>query len=298
MKRWLAQYSIVQAVLLIILLLFVQSTVVSASATTVPFYRFYWGWEGKQEHFYSQSLQVPAGWQYEGIEGYVSPVQLPYMVPLYRFFQEATWDHFYTASAQEAADIPAYYDHEGIAGYVLPPNMDIPGTVALYRFDHTYSIGNNITGSRWYQDHFYSLGSGTPAGFVAEGVACRVWKGPVNLPDTLFVLLSPSASTKILQGGVLPVKWKIWNGGGYLRLSYTEDSGASWNIIGSIPLQENYANIINGSYDWKMPPSLKGKLQLKAEWVRDNSGDSPPWISVMSTIFTVEPRFERIRVAP
>jgi hypothetical protein len=273
---------------LLALLLFTQNSAAWASTTTVPFYRFYYDGGGKSEHFYSQGSQVPAGWRYERIEGYVSPNQLSYMVPLYRRFHEKTWDHLYTTSTQEIASLAATYDNEGIAGYVLAPDMDIPGTVSLYRFDRTYNIGN-----RPYQDHFYSLDSATPANYIAEGVACRVWKDKVVLPIMLLELMHPTGETQVMQGGVLNINWKVWNGGGFLRLSYSTDIGASWTPFVTIPLQEEYATVINGSYNWPVPGSLQGKIQLKAEWVKDSNGATKPWVMVKTRLFSVGVRIEK-----
>ena len=279
------------------LLLFTQNSAAWASTTTVPFNRFYYQSGNKSQHFYSQIAQAPVGWWFERIEGHVSPNHLSYLVPFYRRFNESSWDHLYTTSSQEIASVAATYDNEGIAGYVLPPDMDIPGTVSLYRFDRTYTVGSSyVNNGYWYQDHFYSLDSATPANYIAEGVACRVWKDAVVLPLMLLELMHPTGDTQVMKGGVLKINWKVWNGGGFLRLSYSTDIGASWTPFAAIPLQEEYATVIDGSYDWPVPGSLQGKIQLKAEWVKDSNGATKPWVTVKTRLFSVGVRIDRVPI--
>jgi len=98
----------------------------------VPLYR-YWN-NGATDHLYSsnpgeigvtQSGQSGAsGYVCEGVLGYVSPVEFFGSIPIYRYWNGATSDHFYTTNAGEIGTThPGHagnhgYTCEGIVGYV------------------------------------------------------------------------------------------------------------------------------------------------------------------------------------
>ena len=97
------------------------------------------------------------------------------MVPLYRYYQGAHQDHFYTTNPHEIGTVvPGVarngYTSEGIAGYCYPHLRD--GTVPLYRYWRSDT------------DHFYTtnaseIGTTVPGvtgrfGYQYEFVACYV----------------------------------------------------------------------------------------------------------------------------
>lgn len=115
----------------------------------------------------------------EGIEGYVSPKQVPGTVPLYRLYKEPM-KHFYTADAREKSRAISQYGYrfENIVGYVAA--VQIPGTTPLYR---VYRATKGKTGD----DHFYTIkedekfGAVHKYGYVDEGIRCYVWTNAVTL---------------------------------------------------------------------------------------------------------------------
>jgi hypothetical protein len=115
----------------------------------------------------------------EGIEGYLSPTQVPGTVPLYRLYKEPM-KHFYTADAKEKSRAISKYGYrfENIVGYVSA--VQIPGTTPLYR---AYRATVGKTGD----DHFYTIkedekfGALHKYGYVDDGITCYVWTSAVKL---------------------------------------------------------------------------------------------------------------------
>jgi hypothetical protein len=99
----------------------------------VPVYRYFKS--DVHDHFYttnSAEIGVAApgavgkfGYRCEGVLGYISPVQTPGTVPVYRYFKAATHDHFYTSNTAEIGVVVngAAGNHgyvcEGVLGYAF-----------------------------------------------------------------------------------------------------------------------------------------------------------------------------------
>jgi hypothetical protein len=90
--------------------------------------------------------------------------------PLYRLYNAAVKDHFYTMSAAERNNAVAAdgYTYEGIAAYVF--STQVAGSVPLYRL---YNAG--------VKDHFYTTdaaerdrATSAAGGYQYEGIACYV----------------------------------------------------------------------------------------------------------------------------
>lgn len=115
----------------------------------------------------------------EGIEGYLSPKQVPGTVPLHRLYKD-TMKHFYTADATEKDKAISQYGYrfENIVGYVSA--VQKPGTTPLYR---VYRATKGIT----RDDHFYTIkedekfGALHKYGYVDDGITCYVWTSEVKL---------------------------------------------------------------------------------------------------------------------
>ncbi|KAJ3557536.1 hypothetical protein NP233_g11714 [Leucocoprinus birnbaumii] len=98
---------------------------------TIPLYRCFYP-PPASDHFYTankaefskaaehgcQTLASPP----DGIIGYLYQKRICGAIPLYRLYNEATHDHFYTSNKQERDSVIASggYKSEGITGYVLP----------------------------------------------------------------------------------------------------------------------------------------------------------------------------------
>ncbi|EJD47821.1 hypothetical protein AURDEDRAFT_163279 [Auricularia subglabra TFB-10046 SS5] len=131
------------------------STVLAASTccnfSTVPFYCAYNA--GCRDHLFSTSIdeitgEARAGYVSEGDAGHVLATNASGSVPLYRLWNSALQDHFYTQDANERDSLLSScgtWSYEGVAAYILPQGNC--GTVPLYRMvkggtdnDHFYTV--------------------------------------------------------------------------------------------------------------------------------------------------------------
>jgi hypothetical protein len=106
------------------------------------------------DHFYTISRQESEqankdGWADEGICCRILGTPSPRSVPLLRFFNSKTVDHFYTTDPSR--EKLAGYSFEQIAGYVYPYEMS--GTKPLFR------LYLEVPGTPMVQDHFYTIDS-------------------------------------------------------------------------------------------------------------------------------------------
>ena len=124
------------------------------SISQVPIYRFYNPNSG--DHFYTASENEKSilantnksGYLIEGVAFYAYNSQITNTLPVYRFFNSANGDHFYTISEDEKKsliDNPQWgYSYENIAFYTY--NSQLIGSLPIYRFynstnsDHLYTI--------------------------------------------------------------------------------------------------------------------------------------------------------------
>jgi hypothetical protein len=109
----------------------------SVPSGTLPLYRYYNSANG--DHFYTMNKAEgdnavqTGGYTHEGIAGYLYPPvpqQAPTpagTLPLYRYYNAANGDHFYTMNKAEGDNAvqTGGYTHEGISGY-LYPSTSIP----------------------------------------------------------------------------------------------------------------------------------------------------------------------------
>ena len=165
----------------------------------------------------------------------VLPAQVA-TVPLYRYWNGGTADHFYTTSWAELGSGRYGYAYEGVQCYVSPGPRT--GAVPLYRY---WNAGAT--------DHFYTtnwaeLGSGR-YGYVYEGVQCYVQAGQ--------------------QSGSAPL-YRYWNPGSADHFYTT-----SWLELGSGRYGYQYEGI--QAYVWPvpviLPPSAAGAPQADAEPVTE-----------------------------
>ncbi|HEX8974751.1 MAG TPA: SpoIID/LytB domain-containing protein [Patescibacteria group bacterium] len=191
-------------------------------AGTVPVYRFFNS--GTSKHFYTaledekNSLLNNPQWGFapEGIAFYANASKTGSEVPVYRFNNPTTNDHFYTASESEKnsiAQIPVYrfysptnghhfytalesekniisntaqsgYVPEGIAFYAY--NSQISGTSPVYRFYNSSS-----------SDHFYTISEdeknsliNSQSGYSFEGVAFYAFTTQTNGSSPVYRLFN------------------------------------------------------------------------------------------------------------
>ena len=123
---------------------------------------------------------VTYGYVYEGIAGYLSHVNIPNTVPLYRYWQPTIADHFYTTNANEIGNngnpglnVRHGYVYEGITGYIGDSKK--PNNRAFYRYwnplntDHFYTANANELGNNG------NPGLNVRHGYRYEGIAGYVF---------------------------------------------------------------------------------------------------------------------------
>jgi len=136
---------------------------------TAPLYRYYH--EGNKDHFYTANAsEINAtvngqvgnhGYKCEGSIGHVFTSQVTGSVPLYRYWNSGSSDHFYTANPNEIGATQNGqtgnfgYTCEGIVGYVFVDQE--PLARPLHRYWHE---GN--------KDHFYT-DNGNEIGTIVNG---------------------------------------------------------------------------------------------------------------------------------
>ena len=283
-------FSVLFGAVVIFAVLFGQpATVFGQGTTAVPVYRFYFNWKWEGPHLYRTVANAPGdGWQAEGKVFYISPVQLPYTVPLYVVYSPAKRDTFYTVDilVRDALIANQQYGDQGVFGYVMPLDKDVQGTVPLYRWVRAYG---------GLQDHFYQTSASPVADYKSEGIECRVWTEPLKLPDRLIELSAPAAGYVLRVNETAMISWKVWSNEGYIRLSYSTDNGSSWQPIATVPNTGNSGDINKQSYsNWKVPAEAVGKILIKVDWVKEMSGSKLPWATDTRGPLAVSPANFRI----
>ena len=175
----------VTTIALLIFLGLIEASAASCPAF-VPLYRY---WNPKStDHFYTANIleigtSVPGkvgnhGYTAEGIQAIIRADATAGTVPLYRYWNAAKADHFYTTNRDEiGTTTPGQvgkhdFKSEGTTGYCFPTQQE--ATVPLYR----YFRGDTV-------DHFYTteveeIGTIIPGqvgkhGYKYEGIACYVY---------------------------------------------------------------------------------------------------------------------------
>jgi len=154
-------------------------------AGLVPVYR-YWQ-ENTRDHLYTANAGEIGtthvgqsgnhGYKCEGILGYVSPVEFPGSVAIYRYWHDGTHDHLYTCNAQEIGTTHVGhagnhgYKCEGVLGYAYPAQHHVK---PVYRYwqentrDHLYTADPNEIGA-------HHAGETGKHGYKSEGVSFHVF---------------------------------------------------------------------------------------------------------------------------
>ena len=151
------------------------------SIPVVPVYQFYsiymqdYFWtisEDEKDQIVENYRTGKDTYQYQGIAGFVEENSAAWNVPVYRFWNKETMDHFYTASeaekdtlARTLKDGTDHYVYEGIAWYA-PANDGVP----VYRFFDRNAFNHYYTSSTdEYQDLSAQYLAGTSP-FRYEGI--------------------------------------------------------------------------------------------------------------------------------
>jgi hypothetical protein len=150
--------------------------------------------EGHKDHFYTTDVNEIGtthvgeagkfGYKYESVAFTVFSQPANGLDPFYRYFSEATHDHFYTANAGEigkthVGEVGNHgYKCEGILGYIS--KTQFPGAVPVYRYwqgqehNHFYTTKADEIGTT-------HVGETGKFGYKSEGIAGYAYPAQHNL---------------------------------------------------------------------------------------------------------------------
>jgi len=143
------------------------------TALNDPVYRFYNS--STQKHFYTAVTSekdnlinnLSLGYSYEGRAFYVSFITGTGLVPVWRFYNPVSQDHFYTANPSEKNSLinpNSGYNYEGIAFYAYCATSTVDSPV--------YRYYNATTGKHFFTANTLEI-AGLTNNWVAQGVAFR-----------------------------------------------------------------------------------------------------------------------------
>ena len=179
------------------------------------------------------SAQASGTYNFESVAFYAFSSQASGTLPVYRFYNGKTNDHFYFLSDSVPAT-PKNYAAEGIAFYAF--SSQASGTLPVYRFY------NGKTG-----DHFYFLSDSVPAtpkDYAAEGVASYAYAAQADgtLPvyrfyngksGDHFYTISESEKNNLMKSTLGPeISVGLWNytKSDLQKSSFSIDANEKYNI--------------------------------------------------------------------
>ena len=153
--------------------IFVQQPINSPN-TNDPVYRFYN--PASQEHFYTATpserdflKNTPSiGYNFEGVAFKASLTNASDLIPVYRFYDKTTTDHFFTSNVSEETSLKnnpsSGYNFEGIAFYAVGASSNL--NTPVYRFF------NSSNGQHLFTGNITEI-TGLSSSWVSEGVAFK-----------------------------------------------------------------------------------------------------------------------------
>ena len=126
------------------------------------------------------------GWKFQAIEGFVYPFRADGTVPLFRYYSEATNDHFYTTNSADLGFGKLGYTFQGVSAFVIPapPALkdNLPPPTTTYAPAALYQYRKAAT-----QDTFYStrpsLDKDSMKGWTAGGAVASIYT--TQVPDSV-----------------------------------------------------------------------------------------------------------------
>lgn len=112
-------------------------------------------------------------YQYQGISGHAEQTPDKQNLPVYRFWNKRTMDHFYTTSETEKEQLlkdyddgKDWYEYEGVAWYV-PKTSDVP----VYRFYDVRNFNHYYTSDEQLKENLYQTYMNGTGVYRYEGIA-------------------------------------------------------------------------------------------------------------------------------
>lgn len=202
----------------------------------------------------------------DGIAAYISPVPLPYTVPMWNMVKNDMEQYFVTSEADRDYVIGKYgYQDCGIMGYVAPLDDTAHGNAQLFQW-FSGNSDNFVTDIRdifgvdngWNADHYYnSFVYPIGGSYNYEGPRFRVWEDASVLQE--IDVLSPNGGEALSGGSKVDIRWKTMIPGGNVSLYYTLNPPEGWSAIA-----ENLEN--TGSFEWTVPNSAASRAVVEARW--------------------------------
>jgi len=224
----------------------------------VPIYRTY---NDYTSHNYTINQEEFLSWlssdKDDGIAGYISPVPLPYTVPMWNMAMHSIEQYFVTSEENRDYVIGKYgYVDCGILGYVVPLSDKAHGSTDMhqwYKGDHDEGDFEYWDADHYYHNSVYYIGSP----YTYEGAQFRVWSDAAVLQE--INIISPNGGEVLTADTNVDIKWNTLIPGGEISLYYTLNPSDGWSKIA-----ENIGN--TGSYTWKVPNSITDKAIVEARW--------------------------------
>ena len=232
----------------------------------VPIYRAYHGGERYGIHHYTVSKAVYDAWMLmsgyasDGLAGYISPVPLPYGVPVWLMDLKGE-SYFALGEADRDAVIGKYgYENRGILGYAVPLNDTNHGDSVMNSW-----YKGDVDNTTWWEpldvwnaDHYYHnqvYYIGNP--YTYEGPKFRAWSSAATLQE--IKVTYPNGGETLTGGSTVNIKWNTVATGGKVNLYYTLNPNDGWAKIA-----DNLDN--TGTYAWKVPNSATKNAIVEARW--------------------------------
>lgn len=197
-------------------------------------------------------------WSHSYTGWYISPVQVPPLIPLYRLWNRSSHDHLFSVDFNEVrhAAYSEGYLYEGIAGYVAPLGVTLPQAKTIQRTYYPDTSCHSL--------QFQAYRRGIQGfGDIAEGPIFQAFTPFENVPDDLRapVVGVPGAPWELSASAAAPTRVDLsWNNiSNYsqgIKVLRKEGAQGSYQTIVTLPPQtESYADTevsSNQSYSYQV----------------------------------------------
>jgi titin len=225
----------------------------------------FWRWWKADDNDYVYTIcpsdiahHMAERWSHSYTGWYISPVQVPPLIPLYRLWNSSSHDHLFSVDINEVRHAASSqgYTYEGIAGYVAPLGVTLPQAKTIQRTYYPDTSCHSL--------QFQAYRGGIQGfGDIAEGPIFQAFISLENVPDDLRapVVGVPGAPWGLSASAATPTRVDLsWNNiSNYsqgIKVLRKEGAHGSYQTIATLPPQtESYADTevsSNQSYSYKV----------------------------------------------